>query len=148
MEDGWSGGMLASALAAEQGPCLLAEEAGEVIGYIFCLCVADEAEVLRLGVIESRRRQGIGGRLVVAALQRLSRCGAVTCFLEVRRSNRAARRLYQVHGFVAVGVRRRYYRRPVEDGLIMRTRQPAGRAVSSINHQTGACRAAAGEKDK
>ncbi|HFQ90395.1 MAG TPA: ribosomal-protein-alanine N-acetyltransferase [Desulfobulbus sp.] len=119
MEDGWSGGMLAPELAMAGSICLLAEENGQVIGYIFCRCVAGEAEVLRLGVVGSHRRQGIGDRLLAAALQRLDRHGTVACFLEVRRSNAGARRLYGGHGFVDVGLRRHYYRSPVEDGLIM-----------------------------
>ncbi len=120
MEDGWSEGMLASDLALDAGVRLVAEEGGEVIGYIFCRYVAGEAEVLRLGVVVPHRRRGIGGRLLAAALQRLARSGATTCFLEVRRSNTAARTLYGGQGFVDVGLRPRYYRAPPEDGMIMR----------------------------
>ncbi len=119
MADGWSGGMLAAELRSGRSVCLLAEESGEVMGYIFCRHVAGEAEVLRLGVVGPHRRQGIGARLLAAALLRLARHGAVTCFLEVRRSNTGARRFYSGHGFVNVGLRRRYYRGPVEDGLVM-----------------------------
>ncbi len=120
--DGWTRGMLASELAAAGCVRLLAEETGEVSGYIFCRYVAGEAEVLRLCVAESYRRQGIGDRLMSAALQRLALRGSLTFFLEVRRSNIAARRLYDAHGFVDVGLRRHYYRGPREDGVIMRKR--------------------------
>ena len=39
--------------------------------------------------------------------------------LEVRAGNAAARALYERLGFVVVGERRKYYREPVEDALIM-----------------------------
>jgi ribosomal-protein-alanine N-acetyltransferase len=41
-------------------------------------------------------------------------------FLEVRESNEVARRLYSVLGFAKVGRRRSYYRRPVEDAVVLR----------------------------
>jgi ribosomal protein S18 acetylase RimI-like enzyme len=40
-------------------------------------------------------------------------------YLEVRASNRAARRLYEKFGFRTVGIRRNYYLNPVEDAIIM-----------------------------
>jgi len=43
-----------------------------------------------------------------------------TAFLEVRESNDAARGLYGSRGFSEIGRRRGYYRRPVEDALVMR----------------------------
>ena len=41
-------------------------------------------------------------------------------YLEVRESNDAARRLYASRGFEEVGRRRKYYRRPVEDAIVLR----------------------------
>jgi ribosomal-protein-alanine N-acetyltransferase len=37
----------------------------------------------------------------------------------VRRSNEAARRLYESAGFTLAGIRPRYYRNPEEDALIL-----------------------------
>ena len=39
--------------------------------------------------------------------------------LEVRRSNEAARRLYERWGFTLKGVRRGYYEKPAEDALVL-----------------------------
>jgi len=58
--------------------------------------------------------------LLEAALDLLVRRGGREVFLEVRVSNLAARRLYEAAGFRVVGVRPRYYRRPVEDALVLR----------------------------
>jgi ribosomal-protein-alanine N-acetyltransferase len=46
-------------------------------------------------------------------------------FLEVRASNEAAQHLYAALGFTRVGERRRYYRFPTEDAVILRTGIPA-----------------------
>lgn len=54
---------------------------------------------------------------VLTALQ--SR-GVLEVFLEVRQSNRAAQALYRDRGFRVAGMRRAYYRRPVEDALVLR----------------------------
>ena len=46
--------------------------------------------------------------------------GCPEVLLEVRQSNEAAQRLYVRHGFVAIARRRRYYRAPPEDAVVMR----------------------------
>jgi [ribosomal protein S18]-alanine N-acetyltransferase len=45
--------------------------------------------------------------------------GARRATLEVRRSNEAARHLYERFGFSVVGVRHGYYSNPVEDALVL-----------------------------
>jgi len=45
--------------------------------------------------------------------------GARRATLEVRRSNEAARLLYERFGFSVAGVRPEYYSKPVEDALIL-----------------------------
>ena len=46
--------------------------------------------------------------------------GIEAVYLEVRDSNQRARRLYRSRGFEEVGRRRGYYRRPVEDAIVLR----------------------------
>ena len=55
-------------------------------------------------------------RLVDALKDRQSRC----LMLEVRASNTGAQLLYEILGFVQVGIRKNYYRNPKEDALILR----------------------------
>jgi len=57
--------------------------------------------------------------------QKLAGRGVRTVYLEVRASNAAARQLYESLGFGAVARRSRYYRRPVEDAVILRAAIPA-----------------------
>jgi ribosomal-protein-alanine N-acetyltransferase len=55
-----------------------------------------------------------------AVLIEMARRGVANAYLEVRESNKAARRLYESRGFREIGRRERYYRRPVEDALVLR----------------------------
>ena len=45
--------------------------------------------------------------------------GVERIFLEVRESNSPARNLYSAKGFKEIGIRKKYYRDPVEDAHIM-----------------------------
>jgi ribosomal-protein-alanine N-acetyltransferase len=91
----------------------------EVLGYIVCWSFVDEIHVLDLAAKDSVRRQGIGRRLVIAALGIAYQYGARKAFLEVRRSNAAALALYEGLGFRMTQVRSEYYESPVEDAIVM-----------------------------
>ncbi len=93
---------------------------GAVLGYTAAWYVADQAEIANLAVAPAARRRGIGSLLLARILEAAATLGAKTVFLEVRESNTAAQRLYASRGFEIAGRRREYYRRPVEDALIMR----------------------------
>jgi len=91
-----------------------------VAGYVVAHHAADEGEILNLAVTPLHRRRGLGRALVRHVLGRLARRMVKIVFLEARQSNTAARRLYESLGFVGVGRRPGYYRRPVEDAVILR----------------------------
>ena len=93
---------------------------GPLNGYIVAWCVADEGEIANVAVTAEARGRGVGAALLDAALRALAGGGAASVHLEVRDSNRAARALYATRGFEEVGRRRGYYRRPVEDALVLR----------------------------
>ena len=101
-------------------PFLVADRGGTILGYVIARQVLDEAEILNLGVMSARQRQGVGRTLVQEMLARLHRSSVGTVFLEVRESNAVARRLYAALGFADVGRRRGYYRIPTEDAVILR----------------------------
>jgi len=99
---------------------LVAEEEVSVAGYVVALDAADEGEILNLAVAEGGRRRGLGRALVEAIVAALSERGVRQIYLEVRESNAAARALYAAFGFKDVGRRQAYYRRPVEDAIVLR----------------------------
>ncbi|HXO84069.1 MAG TPA: ribosomal protein S18-alanine N-acetyltransferase [Gemmatimonadales bacterium] len=99
---------------------LVAEEQDTIAGYVVALEAADEGEILNLAVGEGGRRRGLGRALVQAIVEALSERGVRQVYLEVRESNAAARALYATFGFKDVGRRKAYYRRPVEDAIVLR----------------------------
>ena len=64
------------------------------------------------------RRRGIARRLFAAAAEMVQGVCTV-CYLEVRESNLAARRLYESLGFTQNGYRPRYYHDPEEAAVLM-----------------------------
>jgi ribosomal-protein-alanine N-acetyltransferase len=102
---------------------------GAPVGYLVAWFVLDEGEIANVAVAAEARGTGVGARLLDAALTEARRRGIVQLFLEVRESNAVARRLYASRGFIELGRRRRYYRQPVEDALVLRCAlAPADRA--------------------
>ncbi len=118
--DPWTSGMIAEALSSDGAMALVADADGEVVGSIIARRVADEGEILTVAVAPSRRRTGLGRRLLDAVLGQFREAGVAAVWLEVRASNLPARGMYQAAGFVAAGLRRGYYRRPTEDAIILR----------------------------
>lgn len=100
--------------------CLREDVGAPALGYVVAWFVADEGEIANLAVDPEQRRRGMGAALLDAALGEAARRGAVAVYLEVRESNEAARRLYASRGFIEVGRRTRYYRKPVEDAVVLR----------------------------
>ena len=86
----------------------------------FTWFAGDEGEIANLAVAPSARRHGIGAALLDASLGEARRRGVKQVYLEVRESNAAARALYERRGFSVVGRRKRYYRHPDEDALLLR----------------------------
>lgn len=95
---------------------------GEVLaGYCFYLSVAGELQILNLTIKPTLHGQGLG-RCLLAEMMRLARDSFCTqLLLEVRRSNAAARYLYERAGFTTLGVRKGYYPHGEgrEDALVM-----------------------------
>lgn len=102
-----------------------APAATRVLGYVVAWFAAGQGEIANLAVDPDARGQGIGSALLDAALEEAKRYRTEEVFLEVRSSNLRARQLYESRGFAEVGRRRRYYRLPVEDAVILRRTEPA-----------------------
>ena len=92
-------------------------------GYLLLRCVADEAEILDIGVVPAARQNGVARALLKTAERHAVSLGVVAVFLEVAEDNLAARALYSGAGFVEVGRRHGYYSRPGAervDALVLR----------------------------
>ena len=117
--DPWTEAQLAQELAGEAGRLFVVCREGRVLGLAVFQLAADEASLNALTVDPAVRRQGAGRALLTGALAALRAEGAHRCFLEVRAGNAPARALYESLGFAAVGLRRGFYRDPLEDGVVM-----------------------------
>ena len=78
-------------------------------GLVLWRRIFDEAEILTIAVLPPWRRQGLGGRLLDAAMAAAGAAGARTMFLEAAADNVAALELYGTRGFGRVGIRKGYY---------------------------------------
>jgi [ribosomal protein S18]-alanine N-acetyltransferase len=91
-------------------------------GVVICRTVADEAEILTLGVAAWARRRGVGQALMAATIGVARQAGASQMFLEVDVDNTAAVALYEGLGFERAGLRKDYYDRGANgraDALVM-----------------------------
>ncbi|MDF2774332.1 MAG: ribosomal-protein-alanine acetyltransferase [Geminicoccaceae bacterium] len=120
--DPWSAGSFRALFGNPLVEFAVAEDAitGRILGYVVAWFVVDEAEIANLAVSDATRRSGVGSRLLDHALDVAARRKARVVFLEVRESNAAAQALYASRRFVVAGRRARYYRKPVEDALVLR----------------------------
>lgn len=120
--DPWSEESFRRLLAVEPAIFLVAvfPPDSAVAGYAIAFAVGEDGEVLNVAVEPGFRGKGLAGQMLDALLIELGGRGVRTAFLEVRESNRPARALYGSRGFAEIGRRKAYYRRPVEDALVMR----------------------------
>lgn len=125
----WAEAEYAGILGADAGAsvrrCLLvAEREGHIVGFAVGKVIGSGtdtvAELESVVVAEQARRTGIGRALLERVLAWCGEMRAAEMELEVRSENSAAIALYRRMGFVEVGLRKRYYRAPVDDAVLMR----------------------------
>ena len=116
----WSNEQYETALRCEAPAriVLLIEEEVGVQAFIAGRALEEEWEIENIAVAGPARRRGLGTRLLGEFLHLARGRYAQTVFLEVRESNRAARRLYEKWAFVESGRRKLYYRDPEEDAIV------------------------------
>jgi ribosomal-protein-alanine N-acetyltransferase len=95
------------------------EEDGTVAGFAVLRLYENAGEVYNLAVRQDARRRGLGRLVLTRAMELAEAAGMTECTLEARASNAPALALYRALGFAPVGVRKNYYDRPTEDGILM-----------------------------
>ena len=106
--------------------------AGGPVAFVLYQILADEAEILRIGVVPEARGQGLGQFLLKALLKELGQVSGMKVFLEVRAGNLPARKLYQACGFQEASVRTGYYRNPPEDAIQFQWRESRRTSASEL----------------
>jgi ribosomal-protein-alanine N-acetyltransferase len=79
------------------------------IAFLVAWVVADELHLIHIATHPNARRLGAARALMKTLLSHAPEHKSRLVLLEVRRTNRAAVRLYRSFGFSAMGVRRSYY---------------------------------------
>lgn len=122
----WSENGFAEALLSENTLFAVVEVCEEIVGYCGMYFALDEGEITNVAVNKTSRRKGIGREMLKFLLEKAEDTGIEKIALEVRISNRAAIGLYEKFGFERKGIRRNFYQKPKEDGVIMiRSREAA-----------------------
>lgn len=107
----WKADAFADLLAIPGTFGFLALGENEPLGLLLCRAVAEDCEVLTLGVVPSRRGRGLARELLGAGFEQAADLGARRLFLEVAVDNTPAIGLYLASGFAELSVRAGYYRR-------------------------------------
>ncbi len=116
----WSGPVLDREMKHPGAMLLVAEEDNNILAWLGARIIAPEAELLKLAVLEKRRREGLAQKLFACLVRELLRCGCLEIFLEVRSANSEARSFYAGNGFVEIGRRVLYFRNPDDDALVLK----------------------------
>ena len=118
--DTWTAAMYRDELSrTDTRVYLVADDAGEIVGYAGLIAYDDEAHVSTIAVAASRQGEGIGSRLLDTLLEEADRRSPVV-ILEVRADNELAQGLYRRRGFTVIGRRRGYYQPSGADAVVMR----------------------------
>jgi len=78
-------------------------------GFIVYRIVADEAEIITIGVNPEMRRNGIASAMLGIIEKNIKNQGVKKIFLEVASTNIPAQKLYENNGYKPVGLRPKYY---------------------------------------
>jgi ribosomal-protein-alanine N-acetyltransferase len=108
---------------------IVAEENGEVVGYIMCRVelglsnfglsgLIKKGHIVSVAVLPQYRRKGIGQALIMKAMDGMRTYNAKQCFLEVRVTNTPAINLYKKLGFEITRTINGYYS-DGEDAYVM-----------------------------
>ena len=78
-------------------------------GFVVWRVVADEAEIITIGVHPNARKSGIASAMLAIIENDIKKRGGKKIFLEVAENNEPARKLYEANGYKKIGIRPKYY---------------------------------------
>ena len=77
----------------------------DIIGYYIALFASDECELLNITIMSELQKKGFGELMLKDLFSECRKANIVNIFLEVRKSNLLAIRLYKKSGFNEIGIR-------------------------------------------
>jgi ribosomal-protein-alanine N-acetyltransferase len=117
--DPWSKSSFQHELTNRFSIPLVVKSGSTVVGYCCLWHVYEQMEIATIAVAPEFRGKGVGGTMMRWILEEAARQGCSSVVLSVRESNLTAIRLYRRFGFAELDRRKRYYRLPEEDAIIM-----------------------------
>ncbi len=87
---------------------------GKIAGYIIFWIIEEILEIHDIAVKEEAKRKSVANSLMDVMLKEAAIANVKEIFLEVRKSNAPAIRLYEKYGFKKIGKREKYFSKPVE----------------------------------
>ncbi len=115
----WSGEKIKKTFLRDDSIYCVVEEGDAVVGYAAFFYVLDEGNIINVVVDKVYREKGYGRELMRYLLSKAKERKLKSLALEVRESNERAIRFYEKVGFEKVGVRKDFYERPRENGIVM-----------------------------
>lgn len=91
----------------------------DIVGFINARIINDEVYINNIAVSKEFRRSGIGKDLLSSLEDNVRKSKASFITLEVRESNAPAISLYTSLGYETAGKRKKFYRDPIEDAVLM-----------------------------
>jgi ribosomal-protein-alanine N-acetyltransferase len=83
---------------------------------------------MNIGVSKKYQKLGLGSFLLDKLIGKALELECFTIYLEVRISNLPAIKLYEKFKFEKIGIRKKYYQNPEEDGVLMK--------LALVDHET------------
>lgn len=118
-DDPWPREMFEDYLDLPDINFLIAGYGSEIVGYAVLELTPDHGHLTNIAVASNWRRKSVAKRLMNRIFDLVSAYGRETIVLEVRPSSTEALRLYERYGFREIYRKPNYYRRPVEEAIIM-----------------------------
>lgn len=119
----WTRGNLIDSLNAGHDAEVLFDREQRLLGYFVAMQGVDELHLLNLTVAPAVQARGHGRFLLDRVIEVARAHGAQQVWLEVRRQNERAQRIYARFGFSASGIRKAYYPAALgrrEDAIVMK----------------------------
>lgn len=98
---------------------LVVKSGTRIVGYACLWHIYEQMEIANIAVSPEFRGKGVGSTMMKRVLEVAKEKGCRSIILSVRKSNSAAISLYRRFGFAELERKKRYYRLPSEDGIIM-----------------------------
>lgn len=115
----WSRDSLLAELDNKNSYFIVAVQDNNILGYAGMYCILDEGYITNVAVSPLFRGNGIGKRLLNNLLDHAKKSKFSFITLEVRASNFIAINLYNSLGFSQMGIRKNFYKKPLEDAILM-----------------------------